>query len=321
MSKPRFHREALIREFPPLVYQVVNRASSRGSYRSLLEDWHSRTGCRHWLLSFMDHRVSSTFHKELIHHGGRVFLDSGAYSLQRRPMPLLKQEAYIQRYVHFCRQEGSSLDCYANLDHRPDSTLCYQMQKRLEQTGIFPFPVIHGDRLGLEYLQRYIDEGYKFIGVSPSHFWKSRYEMDAFLNRVFHIAEKHDVFLHGFAITDPELMFRFPFYSCDSRTALMETALGRVLAIRNHRLLHVRVSEYRGVITSLDKDYAKEWIESHGRFDFDMMCHFGSNKMMNRRAWTERAYWNLFVMAHLYELGARPTRGRLPKRPSKPSWG
>ena len=89
------------------------------------------------------------------------------------------------------------------------------VQHELEGQGLYPTPTIHGDD-GLEWMRQYIDEGHVLLGIGRGSRWGSRIKMLPYLDRVFNLAEKRGVLLHGFAVTDVELMLRFPWYSVDS---------------------------------------------------------------------------------------------------------
>ena len=187
------------------------------------------------------------------------------------------------------------------------------MQTWLEAQGIFPLPVVHGGDGPLDWLRQYLDEGYRFIGISRPLRRGSLSEALSSFDRIFNLVDRYreDVYLHGFAVTDVELMFRFPWFSVDSASWLRTTAYGSILMIREGRLTKIYVSKRfpQRSASARDLAWAKETVESHG-FDFELMRYWTQDKMVNRRAWHERGQWNAYLMCHLRQFGARVTRPR-----------
>ena len=323
-AKPLFMREPLVRGSEPKVYMVTSVADMlTGSSRVSIKEWVQRSGNKRYR---EESKLFDSLCRQLRTGGGHVFLDSGAFTFQswrlaptkgkiRKYEFFSKQEseceAFIESFIQYCRTEGYKYDCYANFDHAPAGAMIYKMQKRLEGEGIFPFPVEHGDD-GLRMFQKYIDEGYKFFGISKALRWGNRDKALKFYDRVFQISEKAGVFLHGFAITDVELMFRFPWYSVDSSSWIKLTGYGSIGVVMNEKMvpMHVTYHQHAGneVFSGDMLKFVQGQVEALG-FDFEKMRYWGKDKVLSRTAWNERGMYNIYVLSHLKELGVKMTGG------------
>ena len=328
-AKPLFMREPLVRGPEPIVYAA-------GSYEFIFDrwktvtkaEWMEKTTCHHHLTSFAEFARNGRdeYVQQWLDLGCHMFLDSGAFTFQRWGIVPTKgrvkkynlfskssveRDEYIEKYIEHCRTKGHKYDCYANFDYRPDSALVYKMQKHLEAGGIYPFPVEHGDD-GLLRFRRYIDEGYKFFGISKALRWGSRDRAIKFYEQVFNVAAKHDVFLHGFAVTDVELVFRFPWYSVDSTTWLQLSKTGSVVSVMEGRCIPVHVTRRQTQQHTQMEEGVLDWLKSNVSslgFDFEKMRYGGSESVPNQEGFVERGMYNIYVLSHLKELGVKMTGG------------
>lgn len=326
-AKPRLLKETMVPGPSPIVYFVQTPHSG---IANLEEQFIERTGAYHRLYSFWDitKGVKSATKAILrsLDLGCRVFLDSGAFAFQGRWLkpthgkirrydlldPAVNERVKFQEaYIKFCLKYGSRFDCYANFDWRRQSPLVYGIQKELEGKGIFPLPTVHGDD-GVDWFKRYIDEGYKFIAVGRGG-RRGRNQSMMYLDRIFNVRAKmgSKVHLHGFAITDFELMLRFPWYSVDSSTWIRAGATGSIFVVSEGTLqmVHVsnRQSEYGGA-----KNHETKWIKAlveYQKFDFEKMRYWGEDKKAKRLAWIERLTYNMWSLSHFRELGLKSTGG------------
>lgn len=325
--KPRLLREPMKQGKTPVVYFVQTPHSG---IAALEEQFIKRTGSYHRLYSFWDITKGIDSATKAITRsldlGCRVFLDSGAFAFQGRWLkpthgkirrydlldPAVEARVKFQKaYIKYCIKYGGRFDCYANFDWRRQSPLVYGIQKELEGEGIHPLPTVHGDD-GVEWFKKYIDEGYKFIAVGRGG-RRDRNRSMMYLDRIFNTREKtgKNVHLHGFAITDFELMLRFPWYSVDSSTWIRAGATGSIFVVHDSALqmIHVsnRQSEYGGAKNHEFK-WIKDLVESQN-FDFDKMRYWGEDKVAKRLAWIERLTYNMWSVSHFRELGLRSTGG------------
>jgi hypothetical protein len=180
------------------------------------------------------------------------FLDSGAFTLWTTAAKYAKENgcgrwdyydtpefyAYMDAYADFIKQHQVAIDYYANVDVIPDfhnkkdatpPKLTWRNQKYLEKThGLTPVPVIHFT-LGMEWLHRYVDAGYKMIGLGGlvGQQTKARDWIERCFTAVCPPPScMPRVRLHGFGVTSYELMIRFPWYSVDSTSWTKKAAYG-----------------------------------------------------------------------------------------------
>jgi len=159
-------------------------------------------------------------------HAVELWVDSGAYGAWRA-----STEIDLNRYIEFLKESGDLIAHYVNLDRIPgrpnrkpllcDTEECaevsYLNQQRMKKAGLNPIPVVHRDD-PFEYLEWYLEDGERYIGLSfqrrsgllvNSHWFDRCFEL---------LAQYPHVKVHGFGITDWELLRRYPFTSVDSTT-------------------------------------------------------------------------------------------------------
>lgn len=168
---------------------------------------------------------------------GLFYLDSGAFSLHTK----LKKEhksgnknfspcdspefwEYADRYAAFIKKYPHAIDFYANIDIISNPKQTWKVQRYLEKKhGLRPVPVVHYGE-SLDWLQRYMDNGYDLIGIGglAGRHLVSRKDTLAWLDNLFHkVCPKSNgrnpiVRLHGFAVTAYDLLIRYPWWSVDS---------------------------------------------------------------------------------------------------------
>jgi hypothetical protein len=161
-----------------------------------------------------------SFHK-LVSAGLRK--TSGKWSV--RDMEKLRDET-VKGYSKYCKKHGKEWDWYVTFDYIKDCATIRQMQHQLESLGTKPVPVYHGDQ-PIDWLKKYIDDGHKLICIGSIR-RNNKYTRQYF-DRVFNLADKHNVLLHGLAVTSLTGMFCFPWYSVDSATWAKVAAFGCIL--------------------------------------------------------------------------------------------
>jgi hypothetical protein len=161
-------------------------------------------------------------------------VDSGAYSAWKSDIEIDPEE-YLNEYIDYIFRNAPYLDTYVVLDIIPGTRGCspeesaqqsYANLKYMEERGLSPIPVFHqGERW--YWLKRLIDEGYSYIGISPDNDRTTK-QKQIWLDEVFEIVPS-STRTHAFGMTQVDLLFRFPFYSCDSMTWFIAAANGGVL--------------------------------------------------------------------------------------------
>lgn len=141
---------------------------------------------------------------------------------------------YMDNYAAFVKKHASGIDYYANVDVIPDPELTWKNQKYLEnEHGLTPVPVVHYPT-DLKWLQRYIDEGYDYIGLGGLVGSTKQENCQQWLDRAFNLVcstkdRKPKVRLHGFGVTVYKLLLRYPWFSVDSTTWTKVAAFGGIL--------------------------------------------------------------------------------------------
>ena len=169
----------------------------------------------------------------------KLMLDSGAFSAWKSRIEIDWDE-YLHEYISYCIENQTYLDTIVNLDvipgefgRKPTVTEVeasaeqgYSNLKRMEEHGLSPIPVFHqGERWC--WLERLIDEDYTYIGISPANDRSTRAKRD-WLDDVFEILPS-SIRTHAFGMTQVDLLYRFPFYSCDSMTWFIAASNGGVM--------------------------------------------------------------------------------------------
>lgn len=191
--------------------------------------------------------------------GYRIFLDSGAFSFHKSVEALgrggnkalfkgatggdrLKNiesaaQKMIRRYVRFVKAEkarGHVYDFYATFDYLRNCAAIFRVTDQLFQLGIQPVPVYHGDQT-IDWFQRYIDKGHRLVAIALGPDKKQRQIRIRFLDAVFNVAAKHNVSLHGLAVTSMWGMFRWPWVSVDSASCMKNAVYGKIFFLDHDR--------------------------------------------------------------------------------------
>lgn len=197
-----------------------------------------------------------------------LFIDSGAYSLYTEKVQKSKDRdkhkffetdefwSYVDEYAEFLKSHKKDIDTYVNVDvlFKPESS--WKVQKYLEDKyGLSPMPVIHFGA-PLYWIEKYLnDPRYDYIGLGGSG-QVSSINFMPWADAVFElICDTPDrlpkVKVHGFALTSPRLMLRYPWYSVDSTSWLVFSRMGRVLIPTLQRGEHVyNIGSQHVVVTS-----------------------------------------------------------------------
>jgi hypothetical protein len=139
-----------------------------------------------------------------------IFLDSGAYSAFTQ-----KKEVNLTEYINFIKKYKNKLNCYASLDVIGDAEKTYSNFKIMKEAGLNPIPTFHRGE-DFKWLEKYKDEPYIALGGMVGDTKKA---LMPWMKKCFHIIPK-SCKVHGFGMTSPFLISRFPFYSIDSTSWL-----------------------------------------------------------------------------------------------------
>ena len=180
--------------------------------------------CNHRLESY--HYLHSESLLEHIRRDGRkVFLDSGAFSAFS-----LGVDVSLEDYAAFCHKNADIILMPSVLDAIGDPDGTWVNQKRLEDLGVACLPCYHFGEP--EAVLEYYLEHYDYItigGMVPI----SSPNLKRWLDRIWpdHLLDSNGqprAKIHGFGLTSPELMERYPWYSVDSSSWVQIASFGAV---------------------------------------------------------------------------------------------
>lgn len=178
-----------------------------------------------------------------------IFLDSGAHSIYEL---IMKKQGkgyeyvetdefwkYVDAYALFIKEHQHLLDVYVSVDiiFRPD--LSWRVQKYMEDMHkLKPLPVYHHGE-DFKWLKLYIDN-YDYVGIGglgqdvTKSAWMQATGDPAF-DLMCDAKGMPRVKAHGFAMTSPDIVMSYPWYSIDSTSWVLYGKYGIVLVpkVRN----------------------------------------------------------------------------------------
>lgn len=178
------------------------------------------------------------------------FFDSGAFTLWTRAAVYAKEHGcgrwdfydtpehwqYLDDYAAFVKTHSDAIDHYANVDVIPNPELTWRNQQYLENKhGLRPVPCVHyRDKDNLKWLRHYIDKGYDFIALGGLVGSTSQDECKRWIDSCFSLICPGPSYLpivkiHGFGVTQYELLLRYPWYSVDSTSWTKVGAFGGII--------------------------------------------------------------------------------------------
>lgn len=181
------------------------------------------------------------------------FLDSGAFTAFTKGVEISPK--IYAKYIH---DHGHLFTVCSSLDAIGDPAKSYALLKELEGHGVTVSPVYHA-REDILWLEKYLSEGYPYIfigGMVPETTqWLKMWLDDLFAGPLTNEDGTATCKLHGFGLTDQQLMFRYPWHSVDSTSWLFTGAFGGCLFYRDKRAVKV--------VFSLDSPTAKKLNAPH----------------------------------------------------------
>lgn len=241
-----------------------------------------------------------------VEHKINIMMDSGAFSFQQflvkrqdiTDMEKLRLDT-IDRYVKFCNKRKKELEFYVTFDYAPKCEIVWKMTKVLEERGLKPVPIYHGDA-SIDWLKKYLDLGHKRIGMSPGVGKRMTYKgARRCLDEVFKAVEGYKVKMHGFGLTSIALTYAYPWYSVDSSSWSRTASYGAIISMDPDRgsLGTIHVSLTGGLkdatksATTLSPEAMKSvsgYVENLG-WDFELL----------RRSLAYRFIFNAWIFSHM----------------------
>lgn len=172
------------------------------------------------LLSYHYFKKKAELVKSYIAKGYDIFIDSGAFSAETKGVPI-----NIDEYCEFLIETGVST--YAGLDVIGNAKATIGNVRYMESRyKLSPIPTFH---LGsnFEDLYHILEKGYPYIALGGLVFSSN---IMRYCDEVWSILLKQapDIRVHGFGMTNIELMERYPWYSVDSSSYKGGRRFGRI---------------------------------------------------------------------------------------------
>jgi hypothetical protein len=144
---------------------------------------------------------------------------------------------FVDQYAAFLKENQHLVTVYINVDVIFNPELSWKVLRYLEKEhGLHPLPVIHYGT-DLKWLRRHLNRGYEYIGLGGLGQEVTRQQYIAWADRAFEmICDTPDKLplckVHGFAMTSLRLMLRWPWYSVDSTSWVMNSRMGSIFVPR-----------------------------------------------------------------------------------------
>lgn len=171
---------------------------------------------------------------EMRANGAKIFLDSGAFSAYTLgvEIDLPTYCDYIKRNSDIIRIEDG-IQMASVLDGIGDPLATYRNQLAMEAHGVRPLPCFHAGE-DERYLDWYV-ANYEYITLGGM-VGASTKQLCIWLDRIWskHLTDgsgNPKIKVHGFGITSPEIMMRYPWYSCDSSSWIQAAAFGSIFTV------------------------------------------------------------------------------------------
>lgn len=228
-----------------------------------------------------------------------TILDSGAYGAWRKG-----ESINIYDYIAYAKRHQDYIVGCVNLDVIPgepgrtptqaevedSARRSYENFQIMKQHGLNPMPVFHQGE-SFEWLQKYINDGIDYIGISPAADmmgWRGP-DPEVWLDKVFNYITDDQGYpiikTHGFGITGAKYLRRYPWTSCDSTSWTRIANFGKIMVpvycngkpnyLSNPHYVHVSdftVREPDAFISAKDK--AKDQFGNLGKHEQDQVVHF-----------------------------------------------
>lgn len=155
-----------------------------------------------------------------------LFLDSGAYSAATQ-----KVEIKIEDYISFIKENKQYIHVYANLDVIGNPAATWKNQMIMEKAGLSPIPVFHYGQ-DIKWLLKIISKKYPYIALGGM-VGKSTSVLANWLDTIWNTYLTDDegypiCKVHGFGMTAFSLMRKYPWYSVDSTSWVLQGRLGGI---------------------------------------------------------------------------------------------
>jgi hypothetical protein len=248
------------------------------------------------LCSFHYYKKNVDFIKTLMSLDTDVFIDSGGFSADTLGTPI-----NIDDYCKFLKDTGATN--YVVLDSIGDADKTYSNLEYMRSKGLAPFPAFHMGET-VDWLEKYLQESDKLalggmVGGSIT-------DLQDWLDEVWRVILKikPDLNVHGFGITSPKIMERYPWTSCDSSSFKSGKRFGRLIHYNHHKKtfytenFNAWVDKY-----SIENNLPEILTDSKLRYEItDVYSASSYQKFIDIECSTERQYEHLTKQTNLFDF-------------------
>lgn len=190
------------------------------------------------LFSYWYHQKNDSACLKAYEFGQDLFLDSGAFTAFTKGVDIS-----VDAFAAFIHKTNKIWTCISNLDDTSkNEQKSYDNQKALESLGCKIQPVFHTHE-DPKWLAKYLDEGHDYIfigGMVPETTNWLRYWLDELWHTYLTNPDgTARIKVHGFGLTDQQLMFRYPWFSVDSTSWLFTGSFGGCTFFISNKLYKV----------------------------------------------------------------------------------
>jgi hypothetical protein len=258
-------------------------------------------GERNLLESF--HYIGKQRSVDMIRRDGhKVFLDSGAFSMWSlgAHVDIAAYCEYIKRNEDIIRKEDGVLMASV-MDAIGDAEGTLKNQQAMEKLGVKPLPCYHFGE-DPKYLEYYVNnyESMTLGGMVAQETWQLKLWLDGIWERYLTDgAGRPRVKVHGFGLTSPELMRRYPWTSVDSSSWVQQAKVGMLLLLPEAKGIDVSDRSPRRKIAGQHLDTFSPPIKEALEYRFSQE---GVDLERARTTYLARWTYNMYAYSKLGEI-------------------
>lgn len=149
-----------------------------------------------------------------------IMLDSGAYSAWTKGKGIA-----LTDYIKYIDENKEYLSSYINLDVIGDNEMSYDYYEILKRKNYTPIPVVHHGDDCEKWLEKYYQNGERFIALGGTVGIKSKQKVSDWARLL--IWQYPNVNFHLLGSSSKKIIDHCDLYSCDSSTWFMQAIMGK----------------------------------------------------------------------------------------------
>jgi len=231
-----------------------------------------------------------------------IFLDSGAFSAFRSGAKI-----DLNDYISFLKTSGKSFDAYANLDVIGNAEASLKNQEKMDKAGLFAIPTFHYGE-DFEYLKFYIKK-YSYVALGGMVPLSGSQFLRPWIDSCWKIIGGTKVKIHGFGLTNLELVQQYPWHSIDSTTASRAGRTGVLLSPWGQLRVSsgIKIKSGASIISPMKIEKVLNWAN---KFSFGLISNWDQLSSTTKEASQLRIIINILFLEN--ELQKKIRRPNLP---------